>query len=108
MRQVTLALSGASFLLTGGAGTGKSFTLHAIIKAVVARCGEAAVYVTGSTGIAACHIGGVTLHSFAGIGLGKEGAPQLVDRVRQKPHALKQWRACEVLVVDEVSLPCIP
>jgi len=27
---------------------------------------------------------------------------QLVDRVRQKPNALKQWRACEVLVVDEV------
>ena len=33
----------------------------------------------------------------------QEGAAQLVDRVRQKPNALKQWRACEVLVVDEVS-----
>ena len=32
----------------------------------------------------------------------QEGAAQLVDRVRQKPNALKQWRACEVLVVDEV------
>ena len=33
----------------------------------------------------------------------QEGAAQLVDRVRQKPNALKQWRACEVLVIDEVS-----
>ena len=32
----------------------------------------------------------------------QEGAAQLVDRVRQKPNALKQWRACEVLVIGEV------
>jgi ATP-dependent DNA helicase PIF1 len=36
------------------------------------------VAVTASTGLAACNVGGVTLHSFGGIGLGKEAAPELV------------------------------
>jgi ATP-dependent DNA helicase PIF1 len=39
------------------------------------------VAVTASTGLAACNIEGVTLHSFAGIGLGKESAMELVKKV---------------------------
>ena len=47
-----LALSGSSIFLTGGAGTGKSFTLRRIIKALQGRLGGEAVMITASTGIA--------------------------------------------------------
>jgi hypothetical protein len=48
---------------SGGAGTGKSFTLRKILESLP-KVGTVA---TGPTGVAACHVGGTTLHSFAGI-----------------------------------------
>ena len=66
---VGLARQGASFFLTGGAGTGKSFTLDFVVRALQRMHGAQNVFVAASTGIAACHIGGTTLHSFAGVGL---------------------------------------
>ena len=68
-RAVELARQGASFFLTGGAGTGKSFTLDFVVRALQRMHGAQNVFVAASTGIAACHIGGTTLHSFAGVGL---------------------------------------
>ena len=69
LRAVQLARQGASFFLTGGAGTGKSFTLDFVVRALQRMHGAQNVFVAASTGIAACHIGGTTLHSFAGVGL---------------------------------------
>ncbi|EEP80101.1 DNA repair and recombination protein pif1 [Uncinocarpus reesii 1704] len=59
------------------------------------------VAVTASTGLAACNIEGVTLHSFAGVGLGKEDATGLVKR-NQK--ARNRWLRTKVLVIDEISM----
>ena len=53
---------------TGDAGTGKSYVLRLIVSALKKKLGAKKVFVTASTGIAACNIGGTTLHSFAGIG----------------------------------------
>lgn len=60
-------------------GTGKSVLLREIIIALRKKYETRpdAVAVTASTGIAACNVGGVTLHSFAGIGLGIEPADKL-------------------------------
>jgi len=60
--------------------------------------------VTASTGLAACNIGGVTLHSFAGIGLGKESAEDLVKKIRRNQKAKQRWLRTKVLVIDEVSM----
>ncbi|OAR02091.1 hypothetical protein LLEC1_06673 [Akanthomyces lecanii] len=97
---------GQSVFFTGPAGTGKSVLMRAIIselKAKYARESER-VAVTASTGLAACNIGGVTLHSFSGIGLGKEDAPVLVKKVRRNPKAKNRWLKCKVLVIDEISM----
>lgn len=59
------ALDGDSFFFTGAAGTGKSFLLRCIISALKDKHGTESVFVTASTGIAACNISGTTLHSFA-------------------------------------------
>lgn len=61
---------GANVFLTGGAGTGKSYLLKCIVQEMVHLHGKQAVFVTATTGIAAVHIGGTTVHQFAGIRAG--------------------------------------
>jgi ATP-dependent DNA helicase PIF1 len=43
----------------------------------------------------------VTIHSFSGIGLGREKAEQLADRVRKNKKASSRWMKTKVLVIDE-------
>jgi len=62
------------------------------------------VAVTASTGLAACNIGGVTIHSFAGIGLGKENADFLIKKVKKNAKARNRWMRTRVLIIDEISM----
>lgn len=57
------------------------------------------VAITASTGLAALNVGGTTLHSFAGIGLGKESAYELAKNLSDT--ALERWSSTEVLIIDE-------
>lgn len=93
--------------LTTTTGTGKSVLLREIIKALKKKHGKAqdAVAITASTGIAACNIGGMTLHSFSGIGIG-EGTPEsLALKVRRNKNASSRWLRCKVLIIDEGMYP---
>lgn len=74
---------GKSIFFTGSAGTGKSVLMREIIKKLRIKYKREPdrIAVTASTGLAACNIEGVTLHSFAGIGLGKEPVPELIKKV---------------------------
>lgn len=85
------------------AGTGKSVLLREIIKALRIKHDKTpdVVAVTASTGIAACNIGGVTLHSFAGIGLGDRSAPELVTKIKSNRKSAGRWLRTKVLIVDE-------
>jgi len=97
---------GQSVFFTGPAGTGKSVLMRAIIqdlKKKYARDPER-IAVTASTGLAACNIGGMTLHSFAGIGLGKEDAQTLVKKIRRNPKAKTRWLKTKTLIIDEISM----
>ena len=97
MREVVLG--GKSVFFTGGAGVGKSH----LLKQIVSRLDPRTTFVTASTGLAACSIGGVTVHHWAGIGSGV-GRPmsEIVDGARRKRGL--QWRAATTLVIDEVSM----
>ncbi|KAL6901698.1 PIF1-like helicase domain-containing protein [Trichoderma evansii] len=59
---------GKSVFFTGPAGTGKSVLMRAIITQLRSKHAREPerVAVTASTGLAACNIGGITLHSFSG------------------------------------------
>lgn len=97
---------GQSVFFTGAAGTGKSVLMRAIIadlKKKYAKDPER-VAVTASTGLAACNIGGITLHSFSGIGLGKDDAPTLIKKIRRNAKAKNRWLRTKCLVIDEVSM----
>lgn len=103
-RVFDLALRGESFFFTGSAGTGKTHTLKAIIRELEEQCPGDMVYVTASTGVAACNIGGCTLHSFAGIGLGEGTVDELHTRVRKYKQAMLRWTSACVLIIDEISM----
>jgi hypothetical protein len=62
-------IRGYNVFLTGGGGCGKSFILNKIASELKRMKGEDKVFITASTGIAATHIGAVTLHAFVGGGL---------------------------------------
>ena len=95
-----------SVFFTGSAGTGKSVLLREIIKVFRQKHKREPdrVAVTASTGLAACNVGGVTLHSFAGIGLGKEAVPELVKKIKRNQKAKTRWMRTKVLIIDEISM----
>lgn len=95
-----------SVFFTGSAGTGKSVLLREIIATLRKKYAREPdrVAVTASTGLAACNVGGVTLHSFAGIGLGKEDVPELVRKIKRNQKAKHRWMRTKILIVDEISM----
>jgi hypothetical protein len=86
----------------------QSFLLNHLITKTLANT---ATYVTASTGLASVALGGVTLHSFAAVGLGQvclsairfppvssfhflllqESTPDLIKKVFSNPNAVKRW-----------------
>ncbi|OAT13046.1 mitochondrial DNA helicase [Blastomyces gilchristii SLH14081] len=97
---------GKSIFFTGSAGTGKSVLMREIIRQLRLRYKREPdrVAVTASTGLAACNIEGVTLHSFAGIGLGKEPVADLVKKVKRNQKNRTRWLRTKVLIIDEISM----
>ena len=95
-----------SVFFTGSAGTGKSVLLREIIKVLREKLQREPdrVAVTASTGLAACNVSGVTLHSFAGIGLGKEPVPELVRKIKRNSKAKLRWMRTKILIIDEISM----
>jgi ATP-dependent DNA helicase PIF1 len=66
-----------------------------------------AVAITAPTGIAGINIGGCTLHSFAGIGLGNEDAKRLADRISHSQKLKDRWVNTKTLIIDEgMKLDC--
>lgn len=94
---------GKSMFLTGFAGTGKSMLLEKIIGDMRKKFGKGAIAVTASTGVAGAHIGGSTLHSFAGIGLGDEDVNVLKVKISNNVYGTR-WRKTQVLIIDEISM----
>lgn len=96
---------GKSVFFTGSAGTGKSVLLRSAIQELkLLHRHPEAVAVTASTGLAACNIGGITLHSFAGVGLGAGSAEELVKNIKKVKKNVVRWTKTKVLVIDEVSM----
>ena len=90
---------GESVFFTGSAGTGKSW----LLKRIIASLPPDTTFPTASTGVAACHIGGKTLHSFAGIGNGSGDLDSCIKQASAEPSA-SQWRRCQCLIIDEISM----
>jgi hypothetical protein len=60
--------------------------------------------VTASTGIAATHIGGMTIHSWSGLGIKQTLSPYDIDAIESKQYLHKRLTKTQVLIIDEVSM----
>ena len=102
-KALKLALSGRNVFITGNAGSGKSFLLKRLMAELTRQRRHYAL--TAATGVAAWNIGGVTLHSFAGIQLGQDSVElSLIKLRRAHKHKVKAWQWLQVLIIDEVSM----
>ena len=59
---------------------------------------------TAPTGVAACNIRGMTIHAWAGIGLGKDTLERIVGPIMRKPEVRARWTETDILVIDEISM----
>ncbi|MEJ5920875.1 PIF1 family DEAD/DEAH box helicase [Bifidobacterium thermophilum] len=92
--------AGAHVFLTGAPGAGKTYVLNEFVKQARAR--GASVAVTASTGIAATHLNGQTIHSWSGVGVAEAMTDSLLKQIKTRRG--KRVRATDILVIDEISM----
>ncbi len=97
---LAILLSGESALLTGPAGAGKTYVLSQFIKQ--ARAAGKYVSVTATTGLAATHLGGTTIHSWSGIGIHEYLPAGFEERFSKARREI--IKKTDVLIIDEISM----
>ncbi|MBI1975517.1 MAG: AAA family ATPase [Candidatus Vogelbacteria bacterium] len=101
-RALSILKTGANAFLTGEPGAGKTYCVNEYIKHLARRGVITAV--TASTGIAATHLGGMTIHSWSGIGIRKRLTARDLDKISTTEHVVRRVRRPSVLVIDEISM----
>ncbi|MGO1400429.1 MAG: AAA family ATPase [Moraxellaceae bacterium] len=94
--------TGQNVFLTGSAGSGKTYTLNQYIDYLRAR--RVPVAVTASTGIAATHMNGTTIHSWSGIGIKDELSDRDLTNLSRKQFLADRLKETAVLIIDEISM----
>ena len=105
MKQATaldILKTGKNVFLTGSAGAGKTYTINQYLHYLRAR--DVAVAVTASTGIASTHMNGMTIHSWAGIGISNELTAKDIARIKKRTVVVERIERTKVLVIDEISM----
>lgn len=94
--------SGVNVFLTGAPGAGKTFVLNQFIQEAEAEGKQIAI--TASTGIAASHINGLTIHSWSGTGIAESLDKADMQRLAKNSRLRKRFTRTNILIVDEVSM----
>ncbi len=99
---VKILKTGKNVFLTGQPGSGKTYTINQYIEYLTNQGEYPAI--TASTGIAATHIGGTTIHSWAGIGIEESLSQLAIEDIAQQWWIQKRISGIKVLIIDEVSM----
>jgi len=93
---------GHNVFLTGEPGAGKTYVLNQFVDYLHEHDIEAGV--TASTGIAATHIGGMTIHSWSGIGIASDLADEQISKLITSSSLKGRFKFTRVLIIDEISM----
>ncbi|MBA3732898.1 AAA family ATPase [Patescibacteria group bacterium] len=93
---------GKNVFLTGPAGSGKTYVLNSYINYLKSHAVDVAV--TASTGIAATHLGGMTIHSWSGLGVRDILTDYDIEDLMERQYLYKRFERTKVLIIDEVSM----
>ncbi|MDO8515792.1 MAG: AAA family ATPase [bacterium] len=99
---LSILKTGANVFLTGEPGSGKTYVINRYVRFLRER--GIMVAVTASTGIAATHIGGFTIHSWCGIGVRRALTKRDLDGIASNKRIARRVRAARILVIDEISM----
>ena len=94
--------TGANVFLTGEPGAGKTYVTNRYIEWLRERGVEPAI--TASTGIAATHVGGMTVHAWSGIGIKRDLSEWDLEALLERESLVRRVRGTAVLIIDEVSM----
>ena len=94
--------TGRNVFVTGPAGSGKTHLVNSYISYL--KKNDIDPGVTASTGIAATHMGGMTIHSWAGIGVKDTLDESDLEDLAERPYLSKRFERVKVLIIDEVSM----
>jgi len=101
-KALSILKSGKNIFLTGSAGTGKTYVLNQYIQYLKER--KIPVSITASTGIAATHLEGTTIHAWSGIGIKDSLSIANLRDLKGKKYLQKNINKSKVLIIDEISM----
>lgn len=101
-KALNILKAGKNVFLTGSAGAGKTYTLNQYIQYLKSR--KIPVAVTASTGIAATHMNGMTIHTWAGIGIKDSLSKQDLEAMKDRKYLREHLENAKVLIIDEISM----
>ncbi|MFH1193043.1 MAG: PIF1 family DEAD/DEAH box helicase [Candidatus Jorgensenbacteria bacterium] len=93
---------GRNVFLTGPAGSGKTYLLNSYIQYLSKY--KIPTAVTASTGIAATHMNGRTIHSWAAIGVKSHLTGKEISELRYHAYVRARITSTKVLIIDEISM----
>lgn len=94
--------TGLNVFLTGEPGSGKTHTIKRYVEWLRERGIDPAV--TASTGIAATHINGMTIHSWSGIGIKSNISDYEIEMIQSREKTARRIVGAKVLIIDEISM----
>src|SRR5690606_6622427 len=101
-KALAILKSGRNVFLTGSAGAGKTYVLNQYIQYLKEH--KIPVAITASTGIAATHMNGQTIHSWSGIGIKDDISIRQLSNLKEKKYFRDKMDNVKVLIIDEISM----
>lgn len=101
-KAIEILKSGANVFLTGEPGAGKTYTISKFVEWLDAQKTDYAI--TASTGIAASHLDGSTIHSWSGLGIRRGLKEEQLQGIKRNSWLVEKIKPIKVLVIDEISM----